>query len=105
MDFICDICNRSLIENPCEKYTSNNFKLDEIDEILQNYITIHNKKFDSDFISCELVIEFNNNFIKNLNISNVHKKEINKINQCLLYSIDFFESKGYKICQHQSNDY
>ena len=42
------------------------------------------------------VIEFDNNFIKDLNISYRHNKEINKINQCLLYCIDVFESKGYK---------
>ena len=42
-----------------------------------------------------MVIEFDKNFIKDLNISYVHNKEINKINQCLLYCFDVFESNGY----------
>ena len=84
------------MEKNVTKYTNNN-KLNGFDEILRNFVSTHNKKFDLYFISCELVIEFDNNFIKDPNISYVHNKEINKITQCLLYCIDVFESKSYKV--------
>ena len=115
MDFLCKVCDRSIFENESKrnkylatlrkesdksiynKYTINNFKLDEFNENLHNYISTHNRKFDFYFISFELVLAFDNIFIKDLNIWYVHNKEINKINQCLLYCIDVFQSKGYKI--------
>ena len=64
MDYICQVCDRPLIENPSEyqqnlatshkkndislyiKYTINNINLDELDKILNDYITTHNEKFN-----------------------------------------------------------
>ena len=63
MDLLCEICDRSIIENPSEyneykttvrkkydkslfeKYANINMILDEVDKILDEYITTHNKKF------------------------------------------------------------
>ena len=80
MDYICQVCDRSLIENPDEyqhylttshkkndnslyiKYTINNINLEELYKILDDHITTHNKKFVFYLISCELIIEFDINF-------------------------------------------
>ena len=43
------------------KYTNNNISSDELDKILEDYISTHNKKFVF-LISCELIIEFDKNF-------------------------------------------
>ena len=74
MDYICQVCDRSLIEKPDEyqhylatshkkndkslyiKYTINNINLDELYKTLNDYIIAHNKKFNFYLISCKLVI-------------------------------------------------
>ena len=63
MDFLCKVCDRSIIENESEykdypatsrkknddslyqTYTINTVDLDEVDKILNDYVTTHNKKF------------------------------------------------------------
>ena len=82
MDLLCDVCDRSIIENDSEyynylatlhkkddksfnkKYTINNVNLDEVNKILNDYISTYNKNFDFYFINCEFVMEFDN-FIAN----------------------------------------
>ena len=62
MDLLCPVCDRSIIKNESEynHYLAtmrkrddksfyencifNNFNLDKVDDLLNNYITIHNKK-------------------------------------------------------------
>ena len=69
MSFFCKVCDRSIIENGFEymnylatmrrendkslykKYTIKNINLDEVDKILNDYVIIHNKKFDCYFIN------------------------------------------------------
>ena len=51
--------------NKIKKYTFKNFEFDKVDEILKNYITIHNKDYDIYFINCRFKLEFDNNFTKN----------------------------------------
>ena len=64
MDFLCKVCDKSNIEKESkynnniatltkehdksfyENYTITNPNLDEIDKILNDYITKHNKNFD-----------------------------------------------------------
>ena len=94
MDYICQVCDRSLIENPDEyqhylttshekndnslyiKSTIKNINLDELDKILDDHITTHNKKFNFDLISCKLVIEFDNNFSENIETSYFYNTDI-----------------------------
>ena len=45
-----------------KKHTIYNINLDEVDKFMNDYVTIHNKKFSFSFISCEFVIEFDKNF-------------------------------------------
>ena len=70
MTLLCEVCDRSIIENECEycyylatlrkkddkslykKYTINNINLDEGNKILNQYISTHNKSFDFYFINC-----------------------------------------------------
>ena len=84
MDYICQYCDRLLIENPDEyenylttsrkkidknlyiKYTINIISFDELDKILKDFIFTHNKKIVFHLISCELIIEFDNSFTDNI---------------------------------------
>ena len=113
MDYLCQVCDREIIENESEfknyiasllkkddksiykKYDINNFNLDEVDKILKDYVSTHNKKFDIYFIYCELKIQFDNNSTRDLKTDCVHNIEIEKVSQCLLYCIEYLESKGY----------
>ena len=89
MDLLCQVCDREIIENECEyknyiatlrkkddksiykKYVFNNFNLDEVDKILNDYVSTHNKKFDIYFIYCE----FDNNSTRDLKTEIVHNIE------------------------------
>ena len=59
MDYICEVCDRSIIQDPSEyqyylttshrkndkklymKYTNNKIKFDKLDKILNDYVTTH----------------------------------------------------------------
>ena len=87
MELLSKVCNRAIIENKSEynkyratlskendkslykKYTMNNNNLDDINRILNDYISTHKKNFDFYFNKCEFVVEFDNNFIANIETS------------------------------------
>ena len=69
--------------------------MDEINKILNDYISTHNKYFNFYFTICEFVLEFDNNFIANTKTNYFYNTDITNINKCLLYDIDFFKSSGY----------
>ena len=87
MDYICEVCDRSIVQDPSEypyylttshrkkdlkklyiKYTINNNNFEELDKLLKDYVATHNKKFDFYLISCELIIEFDNNLTEKLSM-------------------------------------
>ena len=68
----------------------------EVDEILKDYVSTHNKKFDIYFVYWEFKIQFDNFSPRDLKTDCVHNIEIEKISQCLLYCIEYLESKGYE---------
>ena len=70
--------------------------MDEVDKILKDYVSSHNKKFDIYFIYCEFKIKFDNKSTRDLKIDWVHNKKIERLSQHLLYCIGYLESKGYK---------
>ena len=70
--------------------------LDEIDKILSDYISHHNKKFYFYFFNCEFQIEFDKNFTANKEIKYFYNTDINNIKSYLLYYIDSCKSGGYK---------
>ena len=84
MDLLCKVCDRKNVENESKyktyiatlrkkdgesvykKYNINNINLAELNRILKNYVSTHNKKFDIYFIYCEFKIQFDNNYTRNL---------------------------------------
>ena len=116
MDYIGQYCDRLLIENPDEyenylttsrkkndknlyiKYTINNISFDELDEILKDYISIHYKKFVFYLISCELIIEFDNNFNENSKTHYSYNTDVTNIQRDLIHNIYHFLPKFFKDC-------
>ena len=114
MDYLCQVCDREIIENESEykyyiatlrkkvdksiykKYVINNINLDEVDKRLKDYVSTHYKKFDIYFIYCEFKTQFDNNSTRDLKTDCVHNIEIENIKQCLLYCIEYLPSKCYK---------
>ena len=78
------------------KNTINNNKLDEVNKIINDYLSTHNKNFDFHFIDCEFVIEFDNYFIANIQTIYFYNTDIIKINSYLFYDINCFKSRGHK---------
>ena len=115
MDILCKLCHRLIIENPSEfqeylatlrktddeglyeKYTINNINFDEVDRILNENVTIHNKKFYNHLISCEFVLEFDNNFTAKIETKYFYNIDFINIKRYLLYDICNFTSRGYKL--------
>ena len=105
MEFICKVCDRSIIERESEykeyltilcnknyeilykRYTFNNFNLDEVDKILNDYVTIHNENFYFYLICCEFVIEFDNSFTANIETFCFHNIDISILRRYLLHDI------------------
>ena len=77
-------------------YTIKNANLDEINKTLNDYISTHNKIFDFYFINCEFVIEFDNNFIANIQTNYFYNTDNININRYLSYDIDCFKSREHK---------
>ena len=78
------------------KYTINNVNLDELDEILNDHITTHNKKFNFYLICCSLLIEFDTNITENIETSYFYNTDIINIKRDLLYNIYIFIPRIYK---------
>ena len=114
MDLLCKVCDKYIIENESEiknyiaslrkkdeksiykKYVIKNINLDEVDKILSDYVSMNSKKFDIYFLYCEFKMRFDNNSTRHLKTELVHNIEFEKINQTLIYYIEYLESKVYK---------
>ena len=116
MSFPCEVCDQLIIENQSEFnnflatrrkkkdkifykiYTSNKVNLDEVDKILNDYITTHNNYLDFYLVNCEFVKECDINFTEIVETSYLYNTDhiIVKIGGFLLYWIDCFKSRGYK---------
>ena len=113
MDLLCEVCDRSIIENQSENnnylatlrkkndkilyktYTINNVNLDKVNKILYDYISAHNKYFDFYFINCEFVIDFDKNFRASIKTKCFYNTDIINIKRYSLYGIDCLKSRGY----------
>ena len=110
MDLLCPVCDRLIMENESEynecittmrkkddkslyeNYTMDNINLDEVDKILSDYVTSHNKKFHFYLLRCEFVLEVDNIFTTNIQTHYCYNMDdITKIKRYLLYSIDCFK--------------
>ena len=116
MDYICQYCDRLLIENPDKyenylttsrqkndknlyiKYTINNISFDELDKILEDYISTHKKKIVFYLISCELITEFDKNFIENIKTNYFYNTDDINIKRDLVYNNHHFLPKTFKDC-------
>ena len=116
MDYIRQYFDRLLIENLDEyenylstsrkkndknlyiKHTINNISFDELDKILKEYICTHNKKFVFYLISCELIIEFDNNFTGKIKTHYYYNTDVINIKRDLIYKIYHFLPKIFKDC-------
>ena len=116
MDYISLYCDRMWTENPDEyenylttsrnkndknlyiKYTINIISFDELDKLLEEYISTHNKKFVFYLISCELINEFDNNFTENIKTDYYYNTDVNNIKRDLIYNIYRFLPKLFRVC-------
>ena len=111
-DLLCPICDYDILndknefyeylttrrkkydKNIYKKYDINNINLDDVDKILNDYINIHNKKFDIYFIKCKFNIKFDN-ITRDLETNIVYNKEFYKIVIELLFFFDYNQFDGY----------
>ena len=95
MVLLCEACKKLIIEN----YTINEPNLDEIDKILNDYVTSQNKNFYIYAINCEFYLVLDNNFKISIETSYcLNIDDINKIKRYLLYWIEYYELQGYGFC-------
>ena len=102
---LCRVCDRSILENEFEykeylstfrknydnnldkRYTFNSINPNDIDAILNDYVTTHNKKIDFSFINCEFKLEIDNDFTTNIETPFFYNTDIIKIKRYLVYEI------------------
>ena len=58
MELLCKVCNKFVIDN----YTLNNPNLDDLDKLLNDYVTSYKNKFDIYAIRCQFLLVFDINF-------------------------------------------
>ena len=87
MTQVCDSClknNKYLYT----KYIIENIDIDEVDDIFDKYINIHNKKFIFYYIDCQFQIKFKDNVFAKLEINNHYNTDYINIKNYLLFYID-----------------
>ena len=80
-----------------KKCVINNINLDDVDKILNDYDSIHYKKFNLYLVKCVFTITLEN-FTTNVEANYVHNIGSYKIKGDLLYYIDCMKLEGYKFC-------
>ena len=117
MDFLCTVCDKFIFEKESkhvkfiatlrkehdksfyENYIIVNSNLDEIDKLVNDYITSHNKKFNIYFINCEFNLVFDNSFKVHIETNYCYNNDdITKIKGYLLYCIEYYKLQGYGFC-------
>ena len=110
-ELLCLTCNHDIFEdknklynylatfqiendkNIYKKTVINDVDLDNIDEILNNNVEIHNKKFNIYFIRCFFIISFDDGEYE-LDTIFVYNKESYKLIIQLLFFIDMIKAEG-----------
>ena len=72
-------------------YTFINVNSDEVDKILNYYVTIHDKKFSFCSINCEIVMDLDNNSTTNIETNYLKKLDSDNRKSYLIYYIDCFK--------------
>ena len=70
MEYLCQTCDEFFYD----EYSINNPNLNDIDKIINNYVTSYNKKFDIFYIKCDFYSVFNNDFGIHIKTHYVHSK-------------------------------
>ena len=114
-NILCSVCDCEIFEDKSKlnKYLATSHKendmtiyknyvikdvnLCDIDDILDHYVCINNKKFNPYFIKCDFNITFNNNHTSNIETHLAFNNEAYKINQELLIYLDSMKSEGYNL--------
>ena len=84
------ICNSCLKNNKYlyTKYIIENIDIDEIDDIFDKYINIHNKKFIFYYIDCQFEVKFKDNVFAKTDINQHFNSDSINIKNYLLFYID-----------------
>ena len=79
------------------EYTVENPNFFAIDKTSNDYITIHNEKNSISLIKCDIILIFNNDFSKSIQIETdfYHNTTFMNLKRFLLYHFDNFIDKGY----------
>ena len=80
------------------RYIFNNVNCDNFDEIFNNYITNHNKKFDFYYINCQFQMETNNRLV-NIEINFHHNTDYINLKSYLYFYTESHNIKNFKINQ------
>ena len=95
MEYLCQTCDDFIYD----EYSINNPILNDIDKIINNYVTSYNKKFDIYSIKCDFYSVINNDFGIHIETHYVHNKdELTKIKTELLSWIEHLKFEGYSFC-------
>ena len=96
MELHCEVCKKLIIED----HTINNPNVDEIDKILNEYVTSQNKKLCKYAINCEFYLVFDNNFKRHIETYYcLNNDDITKMKSLLLFWIDYYKLQGYDFCK------
>ena len=71
MDYLCETCD----EFTYDKYSINNPNLNDIDKIINKYVTSYIKKFDKFSIKCDFYLVFNDDFKIHIETHYVHNMD------------------------------
>ena len=84
------ICNNCIKNNKClyTSYIIENIDIDEVDDIFDNYIIIHNQKFVFYYIDCQFQIKFKDNIFAKIEINQHFNTDYINIKSYLLFFID-----------------
>ena len=95
MEYLCQTCDEFIYD----EYSINNPNLNDIDKIINNYITSYNKKIDIYSIKCDFYLVFNDDFKIHIETYNYHNKDdLTRMKRELLSWIENLKFKVYSFC-------
>ena len=95
MEYLCRTCDEFIYD----EYSINNPNLNDIDKIINNYVTSYNKKFDIYHIKSDFYLVYNNDFGIHIKTHYVHNKDdLTKIKTELLFQLELLKYQGYSFC-------
>ena len=88
MEYLCQTCD----EFTYDENSINNPNLNDIDKIINYYVTSYNTKFDIHYIKCDFYLVFNDDFGIHIKTLYVHNKDdLTKIETELLFKLELLK--------------